>query len=160
MSEPCPGIAASGMVGQDVSNTFVDRPDQACMLRAWIERKCCLMWAQAFSTDSDRGNTPEDARRLFREAGSTRPLRRTLCGLRMCQPPPLRRHGARDSKGVRQRSLGTSVATSLARRVEIAEAHRIQSPRYRSRSSRTASCRQRSTMQLSSSAKGIKRRRR
>ena len=34
---------------------------------------------------------------------------------------------------------GTSVATSLARRVEIAEAHRIQSPRYRSRSSDTAS---------------------
>jgi hypothetical protein len=28
MSEPGPGIAGSGVIGRDVSNSFVDRPDK------------------------------------------------------------------------------------------------------------------------------------
>jgi hypothetical protein len=58
------------------------------MHRAWIEGRCCLILAQAFSTGSDRVNIPVDTPVLLHEPDFTRPLLCTLCGLRMCHPPP------------------------------------------------------------------------
>jgi hypothetical protein len=82
-----------------------------------------------FSTGSDRVNTPEDTPVLLREPGSTRALLCTLCGLRMGQPPtspPLNEGLKRCS--TKARVTSASVASSMARRVESAEAHRIQYP--------------------------------
>jgi hypothetical protein len=106
-----------------------------------------------FSTGSDRVNTPEDTPVLLREPGSTRAFLCTLCGLRMGQPPtspPLNEGLKRCS--TKARVTSASVASSMARRVESAEAHRIQYPQSLLKSSVVASWMQRLTTQPSSGA--------